>query len=601
MPADRAGGFRKKLALEAPVCYALKMKYELRLLTTEFATGYFGCLPAVDLGYERFLGYARRHPNDEFMRRHLLRLIQGWEEIRLEQAVAGSDREDPFLQALLWEACQARPRPEKYRRHFPPKQLKLLAAHTPLVDLKCHLLRDRGRQRKWIDLFRRNIFEHRPLPEPETLGWPAPYPDADAEKLLEPRATLRQVFADSPPPSDKTRPPGPSPQQVLALALERLRQAGVSVGGEMRHTSSLSPIALLRRWRMESTVAGGRHDFALSGELTAYGRGIDFEAARAACVMEVVERRSSFASFDGRGPAGCAHPPQVVHGRLTDLRSDGLDALDPNDLALEAPYRNEPLYWLEAEERSPAGPRSIFVPAQCVYLFCNLDEIKLFSALGSTGLGAGVTMAGARLSALNEVVERDCEGTTPFDRTLCFEIETGDERLAALLASYRANGLHVQFQDLTPPMGLPCCKCFVAGADGRIAKGTGAHLDARRALLAALTETPYPYPGGPPSRPAMEGLLRVPVEALPDYSSGSPEQDLGTMEALLLANGFRLIYADLTRMDLGLPVVRAIVPGMEILADFDRNSRVHPRLYANYLNRCRTASSFRSPASAAEA
>jgi ribosomal protein S12 methylthiotransferase accessory factor YcaO len=55
------------------------------------------------------------------------------------------------------------------------------------------------------------------------------------------------------------------------------------------------------------------------------------------------------------------------------------------------------------------------------------------------------------------------------------------------------------------------------------------------------------------------------------------------METLLLANGFRLIYADLTRSDIGLPVVRAIVPGMEILADFDRHSRVHPRLYANYL------------------
>jgi ribosomal protein S12 methylthiotransferase accessory factor len=43
-------------------------------------------------------------------------------------------------------------------------------------------------------------------------------------------------------------------------------------------------------------------------------------------------------------------------------------------------------------------------------------------------------MAGAKLSALSEVVERDCEGTTPFDRAFCFEIETGDRRLAALLA-----------------------------------------------------------------------------------------------------------------------------------------------------------------------
>ncbi|MCU0592462.1 MAG: YcaO-like family protein [Desulfobacterales bacterium] len=299
--------------------------------------------------------------------------------------------------------------------------------------------------------------------------------------------------------------------------------------------------------------------------------------------MEVVERCSSFASFDGRGPSGYADPPNVIHGRLSDLRKDRVAALDPNDLALEAPYRDEPLYWLQAQEQTLTGFRSIFIPAQCVFLFCNLDEIKLFSALGSTGLGAGVTMAGARLSALSEVVERDCEGTTPFDRVFCFEIETQDERLAALLDSYRANGIHLQFQDLTPAMGLPCCKCFVVSSDGRIAKGTGAHLDARRALLAALTETPFPYPGGPPSRPAMQGLVRVPVEALPNYACGDPEADLRAMETLLLANGFRLIYADLTRSDIGLPVVRAIVPGMEILADFDRHSRVHPRLYANYL------------------
>ena len=222
-----------------------------------------------------------------------------------------------------------------------------------------------------------------------------------------------------------------------------------------------------------------------------------------------------------------------------------------------------------------------------MYVFFFLDEIKFFSALVFTVLGSGVNPAGAKLSALTEVVERDSEGTTPFAPELCFEVESGEARLAGLLESYRRNGVHVQFQDITPPMGLPCCKCFVSGADGKIAKGTGAHLDARRALLLALTETPFPYPGGPPSRPAMDGLLRVPVEALPNYSSGIAEQDLQTTETLLLSNGFRVIYADLTRRDVGLPVVRAIVPGMEILADFDRFTRVHPRFYANYLRLAR--------------
>lgn len=566
-----------------------KMTYELRLLTTESATGYYGCIPVNDFNYEDFLAYARRHPNDEFMRRHLLRIIGGWDEPRLKRCITELDAEDRFLRALLWEASQARPHPKQYQRSFPLETLKPLAGHTPLVDLKSHLLRDRGRHRKWIAFFRENILEHRPLQVPQTSGWAPPVSRAGIKNLLEPRATLKQLFEQSRPLSAKAPAPALGPEQVHALALERLRQAGVAVGNEMRHTSSLSPIALLRRWQMKTAVRSGRHDFRLTGELTAYGRGIDFEAARAACIMEVVERCSSFASFDGRGPLGCAHPPDVLHGRLSDLRRDRVAVLDPNELALEAPYRDEAIYWLEAREQTAAGARSIFIPAQCVFLFCNLDEIKLFSALGSTGLGAGVTAAGAKLSALGEVVERDCEGTMPFDRGLCFEIETCGERLAALLQSYRSNGIHLQFQDLTPPMGLPCCKCFVVAADGRIAKGAGAHLDARRALLAALTETPFPYPGGPPSRPALEGLVRVPVEALPDYSSGDPEQDLRLLETLLIANGFRVIYADLTRKDIGLPVVRAIVPGMEVLADFDRHSRVHPRLFANYLSRFPTA------------
>ncbi|HWR91689.1 MAG TPA: hypothetical protein VN300_04650, partial [Desulfobacterales bacterium] len=85
------------------------MMYELRLLATESATGYFGCVPRMDLGYEGFLDYARRHPNDEFMRRHLLRLIQQREESELKEIVAGIDGDDRFLQALLWEACQVRP------------------------------------------------------------------------------------------------------------------------------------------------------------------------------------------------------------------------------------------------------------------------------------------------------------------------------------------------------------------------------------------------------------------------------------------------------------------------------------------------------------
>ena len=77
-------------------------------------------------------------------------------------------------------------------------------------------------------------------------------------------------------------------------------------------------------------------------------------------------------------------------------------------------------------------------------------------------------------------------------------------------------------------------------------RGTGAHLRGARAAVAAMTETPYPYPGGPASRPGLKGLSVRRAERLPALSSGSTATDLKRVETLLRANGFRIFYADLT-------------------------------------------------------
>jgi len=80
----------------------------------------------------------------------------------------------------------------------------------------------------------------------------------------------------------------------------------------------------------------------------------------------------------------------------------------------------------------------------------------------------------------------------------------------------------------------------------------------------------------------MGGLLRVPLENLPDYSTGKPESDLAMLEKLLADNGLHPIYVDLTREDTNLPVVRALVPGMEINGYWDRFTRVHPEFIRQY-------------------
>jgi YcaO-like protein with predicted kinase domain len=558
-----------------------EIQYELQLIETTAATGYFACVPAAMPDFEQCLAYARSHPNDEFMRKHLLGIISGWGLHTFSERLAAIDHRDDFLRALFLEACLLNPEFSELEPQFPSDDRPALAAQSPLVYLKALLLPDHALHRSWSAVFRQNLVEHRPLPPPDALGLPPPVVADDlAEAGRAPRTTLETMRRDTTAAAPAATA---GPDETARLALERLRRAGVVVAEEMRHESSLSPIALLRRWRLDRRVRSGRHHFRVFGEQTAYGRGLDLASARAACTMEIVERRSAFASAADLSLSGYRNTDQLIRCRASDLDNQGLARLDLNRLNLEAPYRDDPLYWICGREQTGGGIRPIWVPAQCVFLFCNFDEVKLFSALGSTGLAAGFTPEAAKASALLEVIERDADGVTPFHPDLCFEAEAADPQIDALLESYRHLGIRVYFQDITPSLGVPCCRCFVVSRQGTVVKGTGAHLDARRSLLAALTETPYPYPGGPPSVPILEGLLRVPLEALPDYSGTSAAGDLVTLETLLSANGFHPVYIDLTREDIGLPVVRALVPGMELLGDFDRFSRVHPRLYANYL------------------
>jgi ribosomal protein S12 methylthiotransferase accessory factor YcaO len=73
------------------------------------------------------------------------------------------------------------------------------------------------------------------------------------------------------------------------------------------------------------------------------------------------------------------------------------------------------------------------------------------------------------------------------------------------------------------------------------------------------------------------------LEDLPDHSTGSAAGDLALLEAALKARGFSPLYANLTKRELRLPVFRAMVPGLEIVSDFDRFTRISPRLWRDVL------------------
>lgn len=575
---------------------------------TQATTGYFSCVPPQSLRFEQALTRLEAAPMDDFLHLHLLRHLSGTPQSELRSLAAasydaGSDTfTRPVLAALLAECALLGSdllQGDGVQTIFPADAAKRLADYSPAVYLRAASLADHATAAAWSALFRANICDHHTLPRPDETGI-APLFSADAihaaarrmathaDELAKQHAMLK---AEDWEPWQ--RPPA---QETYLRALDALMENGVVDGPEMRHEASLSPIALLRGWQVDIAVSSGSVRHTLKGKATAYGRGLSLAGARASYAMEIVERASTYVSV-GRGSCAVGDTDMILDrkadlpltlARYSELVEQGRAALDPNLLPLEVPYRDAPLHWLSATDTAGA---SVLVPAQAVFLFCNLDEQALFLAGGSTGLASGNIMDEAVVAALTEIAERDAEATTPYSRTRCFTLRSHDKMVQSLLDDYAACGIRVQFQDLTTELGLPVYQCFVTGRDGKVARATGANLCGARAALAALTETPWPYSTSQtkPPVPSGSGLAGLPIrvlEDLPDYSLPSPRANRSLLEAVLAAHGRSPLYVDLTRKDFDIPVVRAIVPGLALTAEWDRFSRPDARLFARYAACC---------------
>ncbi len=556
--------------------------YELRLARTTDATGYFAAVPADEWPLEEILRYLRRCPLDEFMHRHLLGTVAALPIEKRRAFFNGGAASDPVAQTILAELCALQP--EAAAPLSSPSALRLEdLSWSPLVYLRCESMKDVDLHRRWSRLFAENLETLAPLPPDEKIGLPFASEEGRLSGLP-PEIRIETLTVPDQGASEAASEPIETAEQTADKALRRLEATGMLSGPEMRHETSLSPIGLLRRWRFDVSVRCGRLDYRLFGEQTSYGRGFSLETARVRCLMEIAERASAFAGVAGGHVSDRLEETPLIYGTFQDLeRKANPPPIDPNRLRLETPYQNEPIFWIHG--RQVAGgekEQPVLVPFQCVFLFANLDEIALFSGLSSTGLASGSSRSGARLSALLEVVERDSEAVGFYDPHRCFRLSAEDPFISRLLTDYRLRGIDVFFQDITGFSGIPSYKAMVLTGGGRVIKGTGAHLDGRYALLSALTELPHPYPTGPPSEPGPADLPVRRFETLAHFATGVASRDLALAQSALLANGYPPVFVEITRRDLRIPVVRSLVPGLEIMADYDRFFRIGPRQVAAY-------------------
>lgn len=331
---------------------------------------------------------------------------------------------------------------------------------------------------------------------------------------------------------------------------------------------------------------------ALRGSLrqNSMGKGITIASSRAGALAEALERQC----IAWRGDE------HVVHARMADL--DG--AVHPHDIQLfsasqlgspmagQAPahrfhYIPRPF---EAEEVHAWVPlrglvdssRQAWIPASLAYL--GAPQSSPGGVRGcSNGVAAGNTVDEALLQGLLELVERDSVALWWYPRAHRPGVDLDaidDARVRSALAPLRARNRQVWVLDLTSDLGITAMVALASDADGgRVLQGFGAHVDPVIAVVRALTELAQ----GEVGLSVGEAHLREGVEGdwlkevttvtdpwlAPDGTTPLPSAPaMGLYEALdfvtgaLSDAGLQTWWMDLSRRDIGLPVVRTVVPGL---------------------------------------
>jgi ribosomal protein S12 methylthiotransferase accessory factor len=351
-----------------------------------------------------------------------------------------------------------------------------------------------------------------------------------------------------------------------------------------------------------------RHDnlHQLRADLRALnaGKGTSDVQARASGLCEGLERYAGV--FRGDEPR-----------RRATMRELGEAAIPPGKCLLfsQRQYR-------EREARNASGSRFSFIPvpfdpeaiiewspvwslttqevrylptAFCYYAYPQPDE-RTYCIACSNGNAAGNTLEEAILQGFLELIERDSVALWWYNRVRRPGVELDSfaepylERLRSFLQKY---GREFWVLDLTADLGIPVMASVSKRADGgpeQIIFGFGAHLDPKVALLRAVTEmnqmisSPLLEPRGKEledhaADPETAHWLKTattanqpyllpaegPSQTAPSYARTWTEdvaEDVRACQAEIERAGMEILVLDQTRPEIGLPVVKVIVPGL---------------------------------------
>ena len=317
------------------------------------------------------------------------------------------------------------------------------------------------------------------------------------------------------------------------------------------------------------------------------GKGLSPDAARASALMEAVE---TWHAERIERPLRLARERDLARtARLIDTGSLPRVAGQVHD-----PGR--PILWMEGEELGSGEP--VWVPYEAVHTDYTLPQPAGSGCfLASTnGLASGNVREETVCHGLCELIERDVVGLwfrRPPEAQAASAVEPAsvdDPACREALERCAAAGCRLVLWDIAGDIGVPAFLCLLLDEQdphGHGGLGSGCHPASEVALLRAVTEavqvrmtyisgarddlSAAEYTGGARAqRLRQAGRLAGRVaggldfRSLPACAEPSFEGDLDRLSAQLAAAGLGpAVIVDLERPEIGVPVVRVLVPGLE--------------------------------------
>ncbi|MDE0096704.1 MAG: TOMM precursor leader peptide-binding protein [Gammaproteobacteria bacterium] len=338
------------------------------------------------------------------------------------------------------------------------------------------------------------------------------------------------------------------------------------------------------------------------------GKGSTAEQSRVSALCEAIERysgafhgdeircRRRLADFPGNGDGPAIHPNEVQlfsawqldHAEKINARGHPYNVVPPRfDPDRELDW--SPVWSLTRD-------RQRYLPTAMLYGMTPEQRGTTGLWADSNGCAAGNTLEEAVLQGFYELVERDAFAIWWYNRLQRpgVDLESfGDEYLASAPGYYREYHRDMWVLDLTGDLEIPAFVALSRRTDSEtedIIYGAGAHSDPQIAALRAVCElnqclTWVPRPGTGYTRygvddpmclwwwkngkladnPHLAPLPNARLRRGSDYAPPETEdlrQDVEWCRGLVEARGMEFLVLDQTRPDIGMPVVRVIVPGL---------------------------------------